>query len=173
MSFVKGFSTSFAGFLKSPGQGLRPRLELDGWGRSSPAAALLLTGGSAPGRSERAGGRTFSAHRDLQARSHRRTGGRRNRGSPQPLSGCPSLPPRQVPLLHRGTPPAPVPAGISRSLARGEPLNEGQSSEGICRRTYCLRRISDRSLRLGSWVHSMVFREAGEALRLGEQRHPL
>lgn len=46
VSFVKGFSTSFAGFLKSSAQGLHPRLELDRWGRSSLAAALLLPGGS-------------------------------------------------------------------------------------------------------------------------------
>lgn len=75
VSFVKGFSTSFAGFLKSPGQGLRPRLELDRWGSSSPAAAGLLTGGSALGCSERAGGRTFSAHTGTCSHKHGAAGG--------------------------------------------------------------------------------------------------
>lgn len=129
MSFVKGFSTRFAGFLKSPGQGLHPRPELGRWGRRSLPATLLLTGGSVRGCRECARGPTFSAHQDLpsQARSHQSCGqmdGQHNQSSwprweEARGSGCPLLSLGRFLFCTEELPLRRCPRGF-RGLRRGE-----------------------------------------------------
>lgn len=183
--FVKGFSTSFAGFLKSPGQGLHPRLELDRWGRSSLPATLLLAGGSALGCNECAGGLTFTAHQDLPSQahshqSHRQMDGQCNQCSPLSPSGStarewvPLAHPRQVPLLHRGTPPVTVPEGISWSPAKGR---APERASGNPQRASAARHIASGMLPTGppgleTGITRWIFRQAGDPLQLGEQGQP-